>query len=278
MPELPEVETYARLLRPQLVGRCFTDVSVTWSRMVAIPEAPKLPDRLRGLKIQSVDRRGKYLKLGLNSEAYLLIHLKMSGRLRIEPSTLPPQPHDRVRFGLDDNRELRFNDARKFGRIYLLSPADQDRSPLRQLGPEPLDERFTTEEFAQRFRRRVGAIKPLLLNQGFIAGLGNIYVDESLFRAHIHPLRKVNTLTEGEIEALYWAIRDILQRSIDCSGTSLDSVYTGGLRETSATYQHQLQVYYKRKPKACTSCGQLIERILVGGRSTHYCPVCQQGP
>ena len=276
MPELPEVETYARQLRPQLVGRCFTDVSVTWPRMVAVPEASNLPDRLRGLKIQSVDRRGKYLRLGLNNEAHLLIHLKMSGRLRVESIALPPRTHDRLRFGFDDNRELRFNDPRKFGRVYLLSPADQDRSPLCQLGPEPLDESFTIEEFAQRLKRRSGAIKPLLLNQSFIAGLGNIYVDESLFRAHIHPLRKVDTLTEGEIEALYRAIRHILQQSIDCSGTSLDFVYTGGLRETSATYQDQLQVY-QRKQKACTSCGQPIERILVGGRGTHYCPVCQKG-
>jgi len=275
MPELPEVETYARQLRPQLLGRSFTHVTVTWPRMVVVPEPQSLPSRLRGLMVQDIVRRGKYLDLELSNETQLLIHLKMSGRLHIEATTVTPQAHDRVCFGLDDGQELRFNDARKFGRVYLLGPHDQDQSPLRQLGPEPLDDAFSIEVFTRRLRRHSGAIKPLLLNQSFIAGLGNIYVDESLFHARIHPVRSVVTLTEQEVVALYQAIRHVLQQSINCLGASFDLVYTGGLREQAATYQYQLQVY-GRQGKACMSCGQPIERTIIGGRGTHYCPVCQR--
>lgn len=275
MPELPEVETYARQLKPQLLGHSFVDAHVTWPRMVVFPDVESLPIRLRGLKVRDVTRRGKYLKLELSSEAQLLIHLKMSGRLRIEPITISPEAHDRIRFGLDDGRELRFNDTRKFGRVYLLGPNDQDRSPLNQLGPEPLDETFTVEEFARRLSRRAGAMKPLLLDQSFIAGLGNIYADESLFQARIHPLRRADTLTEQEIESLHSAIRCVLQRSIDCLGVSFDFVYTGGLHDPGATYQCQLQVY-QRQGLACSWCGQPIERMVIGGRGTHFCPVCQR--
>jgi len=274
MPELPEVETYARQLRPALVNRRFTDACVTWPRMVVVPEAQDLAARLRGLRIESVGRRGKYLTFGLTNHTRMLIHLKMSGRMRVEPAIAPAQVHDRARFGLDDGQELRFNDARKFGRVYVLGPEDEDRSPLLSLGPEPLAEEFTVAQFNDRLQRRSGAVKPLLLNQGFIAGLGNIYVDESLFLARIHPLRRVDTLTEIDIETLFQAIRIVLQQSIDCLGTSFDFVYSGGLHEASATYQCQLQVY-QRTGEPCPLCGQKIERMVVGGRGTHYCPHCQ---
>ena len=275
MPELPEVETYARQLRPHLVGRQFTYVNVLWPRTVAIPEADKLPAQLAGQGVERVGRRGKYLRFWLDSGDQLLIHLKMSGRLRIEGTEIPSHSHDRVIFGLDNGQEMRFNNMRKFGRVYLIPLGDQQDSPLHQLGPEPLAEDFALEEFARRLEQRSGILKPLLMNQRFLAGLGNIYVDEALFRAHIHPERKANTLTGHEIAALYQAIRTILQQSIASLGTSFDSIYGGGLRESSATYQNYLQVY-QRTGESCPRCGQTIERITVGGRGTHLCPKCQQ--
>jgi formamidopyrimidine-DNA glycosylase len=275
MPELPEVETYARQLRPHLVGRQFTYVNVFWPRTVAVPEAAKLPAQLAGQKVERVGRRGKYLRFWLDSGDQLLIHLKMSGRLRIEGAEIPPNPHDRVIFGLDNGQEMRFNNMRKFGRVYLIPWRDQQCSPLQQLGPEPLGEDFTLEGFARRIEQRSGGLKPLLLNQSFLAGLGNIYVDEVLFQAHIHPERKANTLTSHEVAALYQAIRATLQQSIASLGTSFDPVYTGGLRESAATYQNYLQVY-QRTGESCPRCGQTIERITMGGRGTHLCPKCQR--
>jgi len=275
MPELPEVETYAKQLRPHLVGRQFTHVNVLWPRTVAIPEADKLPTQLAGQKVERVGRRGKYLRFWLDSGDQLLIHLKMSGRLRIEGAETPHHRHDRVMFGMDNGQEMRFNNMRKFGRVYLIPWGDQRCSPLHQLGPEPLGEDFTLEEFARRFEPRSGRLKPLLLNQGFLAGLGNIYVDEVLFQAHIHPERKANTLTGHEVTALYQAIRTTLQQSIAFLGTSFDPVYTGGLRESAATYQNYLQVY-QRTGQSCPRCGQTIERITMGGRGTHLCPKCQK--
>ena len=275
MPELPEVETYARQLRPHLVGRDFTYVNVFWPRTVAIPEADKLPIQLAGQKIERVGRRGKYLRFWLDSGDQLLIHLKMSGRLRIEGAEIPPHPHDRVIFGLGNGQEMRFNNMRKFGRVYLIPWRDQRCSPLHQLGPEPLGEAFTLEGFAKRIEQRTGRLKPLLLNQSFLAGLGNIYVDEVLFQAHIHPERKANTLTGQELTALYQAIRVTLEQSIASLGTSFDPVYTGGLRESAATYQNYLQVY-QRTGESCPRCGQTIERITMGGRGTHLCPKCQR--
>jgi formamidopyrimidine-DNA glycosylase len=272
MPELPEVETYARQLRPQLVGRRFTQVSVLWPRTVAMPEADELAIQLVGQKVEQIGRRGKYIRFWLDSGDQLLIHLKMSGRLRVEGSDVPPQPHDRVRFWLDNGQELRFNNMRKFGRVYLVPFGGP--SPLHALGPEPLEADFTLDRFADILRRRAGMLKPLLLNQRFVAGLGNIYADEALFLARIHPERRANSLGSDEIGALYHAIRHVLQRSIDCQGTSFDPVYTGGLRESSAVYQEYLQVY-QRTGEACPRCAHPIERLTVGGRGTHLCPRCQ---
>lgn len=271
MPELPEVETYARQLRAHLVGRTISSVQVLWDRTVATG-VPGLTQRLPGQAFTDIGRRGKYLVLALSGGDHLLVHLKMSGRLRLEGTALPSQPHDRVTFTLDNGIDLRFNDTRKFGRMYLVNPAD-DPVTL-PLGPEPLAGDFALDDFRRLIRRRTGSLKPLLTNQSFLAGLGNIYVDEALYRARLHPLRKASSLVDEETEALYSAIRDILRVSIECQGTSFDFLYTGGMREGSAVYQSFLQVY-GRKGQRCPRCSSEIVRIVVGGRGTHICPICQ---
>ena len=277
MPELPEVETYVRHLRPHLVGHTFTYVNAHWSRSIAVPNVEEFPHNLIGQQVKQAGRRGKFLRFWLNSGDELLIHLKMSGKLRIEPADVPIQPHDRVVFGLDDGQELRFNDTRKWGRVYLIAAEARQNSPLRKLGPEPLADDFTVEEFAQRIRSRSTMIKPLLMNQEFLAGVGNIYADESLFRARIHPKRKANSLNGEETVLLYQSIRHVLRRSIDCLGTSFDPIYTGGTHEAAACYQDYLQVY-QRKGEPCPQCGSPIERQVLAGRGTHLCPHCQVDP
>ncbi len=272
MPELPEVETYARQLQPYVAGRTITRMDVLWDRSVAMPPIDEFRRRLIGQTIDRMTRRGKYLTFVLSTGDRLLIHLKMSGRVHLEPSGAPPQPHDRVIFSLDDGLGLRFNDTRKFGRVYLVAGNDPVTTPL---GPEPLAADFTLSDFSALIRKRSGSIKPLLMNQTFLAGLGNIYTDEALYRAGIHPLRKASELSDAEIESLYHAIRDILRLSIEAAGTSFDGVYSGAFHEVSANYQHQLQVY-GRAGETCPRCQQVIRRIVVGGRGTHYCPGCQR--
>jgi formamidopyrimidine-DNA glycosylase len=264
MPELPEVETVARGLRGPLLGRIFTKVVVTWPNSIKIP-IPELERRLIGQRIEAIDRRGKYLQFHLSGGDTLVIHLKMSGSLLVEPAALPPHHHVRTVFGLDNQHELRFKDTRKFGRVYLVDRLDKVTGGL---GPEPLADDFSTETFKALFRKRRGRLKPLLLNQEFIAGLGNIYADESSFLAGIDPRRQVDTLTDAELEKLYRAIRQTLQQGIISKGASLDDVYLGG------EFQEHFQVY-GRTGQACLTCGAPIQRIILGGRSTHFCTECQ---
>ncbi len=271
MPELPEVETVVRGLRAPLIGRCFTDVWIAWDDMIVAPAVEEFRLRIVGQEIQDIRRRGKYLVFTLAGGDYLLIHLKMSGWLRVEPAGKKGHKHDRIVFGLDDGQELRFNNMRKFGRVYLVEDADQ---VLGRLGPEPLDDDFTPQLLTTLLARRSGALKPLLLNQGFVAGLGNIYADEALFVAGLHPQRRANTLTNEEIERLHQAIRRVLRRGIEEQGTTFDGLY----RKTDGEpgqHQDNLMVF-RRNGGPCPRCGETIQRIVVGGRGTHFCPRCQK--
>lgn len=196
---------------------------------------------------------------------YLLIHLKMSGRLAVLPADWPANKHDRVVLALDNGCQLRFNDARKFGRVYLV---DDAQDILGRLGPEPLDEAFTLKAFRARLAGRSGALKPLLLDQAFIAGVGNIYADEALWRARLHPQRKAASLAPDEVGRLYRAIRAALREGIARGGSAIDWVYPEG------AYQDYFRVY-GRSGQACRRCGTPVERIVVGQRGTHFCPCCQ---
>lgn len=270
MPELPEVETIVRGLRGPLVGRQFTGIRVGWQNLVARPSVEEFERGLVGQRILAVKRRGKYLVVALSGGDSLIVHLRMTGRLLIVNSDDEFDKHDHLIFELDDGKELRFNEMRKLGRVYLVDDEDE---VVGGLGPEPLDDDFTLADFAILLSARRGKIKPLLLNQRFIAGIGNIYADEALFAARIHPERKADTLTAEEIERLYDAIRQVLRQGIENSGTTLSAYRDAEGRE--GRNQEVLQVS-RNTGQPCPRCGTPIERTVVGGRGTYLCPRCQK--
>jgi formamidopyrimidine-DNA glycosylase len=270
MPELPEVETIARQLRsggagqPPLPGRVIDRVTLRWPRHIAAPPADRFRQEIVGRTIRDVDRRGKYLVFPLD-RGTMLIHLKMSGDLGLFPSGEPAGPYDHTVFHLDSGWDLRFGDARKFGKVFLL---DDPAGMLVALGPEPLSREFTARELGHRLRRHARALKPLLLDQTFIAGVGNIYADEALHRAGLHPLRRSDQLNDVEIRRLWRGLRQALRAGLRHNGASIDWVYRGG------DFQNHFRVY-QRAGEACPVCGSTIRRIVVGQRGTHYCPTCQ---
>ncbi|MBN1954591.1 MAG: bifunctional DNA-formamidopyrimidine glycosylase/DNA-(apurinic or apyrimidinic site) lyase [Anaerolineae bacterium] len=270
MPELPEVETIARGLRG-IAGRRITGAIVYWERTVTRPEAGEFVRRLRGQRIDGVTRRGKWLVFGFASGEHLLIHLRMSGRLTLEPAGSRPDKHARLHIVLDDGRQLCFSDPRKFGRAALV---DDPSVVLGDLGPEPLGETFTAAWLAGRLAGRRARIKPLLLDQRFLAGLGNIYTDESLWRARIHPLRHAGTLSEAEVARLRRAIRDVLTEAIAQEGTTLDDQGYVGVNGRPGAFGGHIAVY-GRAGEPCPRCQAEIVRLVVGGRGTHVCPGCQ---
>lgn len=274
MPELPEVQTIVDELRPRLVGRTFVGLQTDWPRALATGSPSEVRARLVGQRIVAIRRRGKYVVLRLSGGDTLLLHLMMSGRLSVPSGSEPCDRHTHVRLPLDDGNELRFRDVRKLGRAYLVGDA---REVVGQLGPEPLDEGLTLQQFRDLLARRRGRLKPLLLNQRFLAGLGNIYTDEALFAARLHPLRTADTLDDQETQRLYHAIRGVLARAVADQGTTLgDAAYRrpGG---QYGSFQKQLQVY-GRTGQSCLACDANIRRIVVGGRGTHFCPHCQKAP
>jgi formamidopyrimidine-DNA glycosylase len=271
MPELPEVETVVRELRDDVVGRAFIGVSIDWAGEIHTLSPVDFTNRLINQRVTALRRRGKYIIFELTDDA-MLIHLKMSGRLYVaDPGMVVKDDRwTRVTFNMDDGRELRFSDARKFGRVYLVSNAEEI---VGKLGPEPLEDEFTPDIFRQRLSSRTGTLKPLLLNQEFVAGVGNIYADEALWRASIDPRRKVDTLTPDEIELLYQAIRDSLQAGIDHQGTTFS--WYRKPDGTIGDYQNHFLVY-DRENEPCQNCGTPISKIWLAQRGTHFCSKCQK--
>ncbi|MGQ9667139.1 MAG: bifunctional DNA-formamidopyrimidine glycosylase/DNA-(apurinic or apyrimidinic site) lyase, partial [Anaerolineae bacterium] len=214
-------------------------------------------------------RRGKFILFALDDGRWLLAHLRMTGGFCVFPTTTPPHAYVRVIFHLADGRDLWYVDIRKFGRLYLV---DSPEEVLHTLGVEPLGAEFTVERLADILRRRRGHIKPLLLNQSLIAGVGNIYADEALFRAGIHPLRRACELSAEEIQRLHTAVQQVLQEAIDHRGTTLRNYRDANGEE--GENQFRLDVY-RRQGEPCRRCGTPIERIVVGQRGTHFCPRCQ---
>lgn len=270
MPELPEVEIIARGLRegygaPPLPGRRIAETALQWERHIATPSPDQFQGRIQGQIVEAVSRRGKFLVFPLNEDT-LLVHLRMSGDLALFDSGTLRKKHDHTVFVLDNGWELRFNDTRKFGRVYLLSDPQEE---LGKLGPEPLDPAFSSEELGKRLGSHRRLLKPLLMDQSFIAGLGNIYTDEALHRARVHPLRHSHELSPGEVERLWQGIRHALKAGLQHNGASIDWVYRGG------DFQNHFRVY-GRAGEACQVCGTIIERTVVGQRGTYLCPSCQQ--
>ncbi|MBN1565364.1 MAG: bifunctional DNA-formamidopyrimidine glycosylase/DNA-(apurinic or apyrimidinic site) lyase [Anaerolineae bacterium] len=270
MPELPEVETVVRGLRDPLVGRTITGVTLDWPRALKTPDTPIFTARIVQQPIRAIQRRAKYIVITLDPDT-LIIHLKLTGRLYVAPDDAATDADKWVHFTfqLDNAHQLRFSDSRKFGRVYLVAdPA----TVLGDLGPEPLDDVFTLDVFRARIGQRSAVIKPLLLNQQFIAGIGNIYADESLYASQIHPLRRADTLSDDEIARLYAAIREALQRGIDREGASVN--WYRKPDGTQGRAQDGLKAY-GQTGQPCVRCGHLIEKMVVAGRGTHICPVCQ---
>lgn len=270
MPELPEVETIAARLRngsqdhPKLIDRTILGTEIYWERTLAEPSPSEFKTRILGQRLNNVSRRGKYLVSTL-SQDYLLVHLRMSGDILVEPIKAQVAKHDRLSLELEGDIRLAFNDTRKFGRVWLTADPE---SVLGVLGPEPLDDSFTPLAFHQRLQNHRRQIKPLLMDQRFLAGLGNIYTDEALNLAKLHPQTRSNTLTFDQAQNLLSGIRQVLYEAISRHGTSIDWVYKGG------DYQKLLRVY-QRVGEPCPRCGTPIQRMVVGQRGTHFCPNCQ---
>jgi formamidopyrimidine-DNA glycosylase len=275
MPELPEVETIRRQLAPALEGRRLESVRVLDPRWCepAPPEA--IEDALRGREIELVGRRGKYLILSLEDDVHLVMHLRMTGNLLLTEDSEDP-PHLRVDMGLDNGQRLLFVDVRRFGTgdVLLGSDALADYFDSR-LGVEPLSPDFTAEALRALARGRKQPVKAFLLNQERIAGVGNIYADEALFRARIHPLRKVGTLRRPQIEALRAAVVESLELGIDSKGASIDDYrHVDGAR---GSFQDRFLVY-SRAGEPCVRCGTPIQKLRAAGRGTYVCPNCQRRP
>ncbi len=270
MPELPEVETIVRNLRrgtdgaPSLIGQIIQNVRLLWNRTLAEPDVETFLAMLPGQTVQAIGRRAKFLTLTL-SESTMVIHLRMSGDLKMEPSETPIAKHDRMLLEFVSGWRLSFNDTRKFGRVWLVNDTQRLFSDL---GPEPDDPALTPEKFHAMLQARKRTIKPLLLDQRFLAGMGNIYTDEALFRARIHPLQSSETLDLQDATRLLEAIRVTLTQGIEANGASIDWVYRGG------DFQNHFQVYQQTN-NPCPSCGQPINKTTVGQRGTHFCPHCQ---
>ena len=275
MPELPEVETVVRdLRRAGLAGRRILNARVFWPRTIAAPAAARFPRAIRGLEIRALARRAKFVVLTLSGGWTLLIHLRMSGHLDVLPPKTRPRRHDRVILTLDNGRQLHFEDTRKFGRIWLVREPAQ---VLGKLGPEPLE--LAAADFRRGLAARTRRLKPLLLDQTFLAGVGNIYSDEALWTAQLHPRRRSDTLTAAQAAELLAAIQDVLRRGIRNLGTTLGGGKTHFVlpRGERGRNQEQLNAY-GQTGAPCPRCGTPIRRILVGQRSTHLCPACQRAP
>jgi len=275
MPELPEVETIVRDLNAaDLIGRRIVGALVLWSRTLAAPAPADFAAAVQGRTILAVARRGKYIVLRLDDAWTLLMHLRMTGRLAVERE--PPQEdrHTRLALCMDDGRWLSLRDPRKFGRVWLL-PAHAP-SPLDALGVEPLSRAFSAALLTRLLGGRTAVIKSLLLDQRLIAGVGNIYADEALWLARIHPRRPGASLSGAEVERLRRAIRRVLRQSLRSGGTSLGAGKGNfyGLRGQPGRHLERLKVY-RRAQQPCTVCGATIQRIVVAQRGTHFCPRCQ---
>jgi formamidopyrimidine-DNA glycosylase len=273
MPELPEVETMVRDLAARVVGRTISAVEAPFTGTVRYPDFPEFVQRVAGRTITRVSRRGKYAIFALDSGDALIVHRGMTGSLLLRPTDAPLEPYVRLIFRLEDGTELRFDDARKFGKAFVMRESGDERPlPWQRMGPEPLSPDFTPDYLASALSRRSAPIKSLLLNQEIVAGLGNIYVDESLYRARIHPLRRAGTLGPDEINRLYEAIRQVLDAAVRSRGTTFNSYRDIEGRE--GQYQSTLSVF-RKTAQPCPTCGTPLERIVVGGRGTHFCPECQ---
>jgi len=271
VPELPEVETIRRDLAPLVVGRRITGIEVDPATVQLLARAPveALRASLVGRSFVSLDRRGKYLLFGLDDGRTFVVHLRMTGRIVWRHSSDPVETYQRAKIVLDNAYDLRWSDLRKFGTWRIV---DDVSEAIGRLGPEPIDPGLTFEVFRIAFGGRSAPVKSVLLDQRRFAGLGNIYVDEALYEARIRPDTPAGTLTASALRRLFASCRAVLERGIENRGASFSDYVDG---QGNAGSQHLYVQVFRRTNKPCYACGSIIERIVVGGRATHYCPACQ---
>jgi formamidopyrimidine-DNA glycosylase len=278
MPELPEVETVRRDLESRIIGRKITSCTIS-------PDAPRLVQlitpaefcrQLTGRTVAGLRRRGKYLIIDLDDERAWVLHRRMSGNVLYRVPSDPPDDYVRAVFVLDDGHELRWTDLRKFGTMWVVEDATM---VMESLGPEPLEAEFTPEVLRQRAGKRSAPIKSVILDQTVLAGMGNLYTDEALHYAKIHPLRPANKLKRDDWQRLHAGIIEALRMGIDGRGSSLGSTLRDHINVDGAPGQNQETVRaYGREAQPCYNCGTAMRRIKVGGRSSVYCPKCQPAP
>ncbi|MBQ4211826.1 MAG: bifunctional DNA-formamidopyrimidine glycosylase/DNA-(apurinic or apyrimidinic site) lyase [Selenomonas sp.] len=274
MPEMPEVEIIRRYLDKMVQGQQIMSVDIVLPRMIKWPEPEKFRSLVTGQRIESMARRGKYLLMELTGGREVVFHLRMTGRLVYEPEGVNHDSHARVIFKLGNGASLVYGDTRTLGTIHGLQAGERWRlKGLSEMGPEPLSDDFTAEYLQGVAQKRKGAIKSFLLNQKYISGIGNIYADEALFLAGIHPQRPANMLTETECRKLAAAVNDVIAAGIADGGTTFRDYQNGA----GGKGGHQEHLYaYGRTGQPCRKCGTPMERITVGGRGTHFCPQCQE--
>ena len=273
MPELPEVETVKNELLPYVIDRRITAVTLIWEGIVKEPSVEEFRSRIIGQKITGIERRGKYLIVSLSSDYLLILHLRMTGSLIVGQDSSEPPKYTRAIIHLDKDTNIFFRDPRKFGLMRLVKDKD---SIVSKLGPEPLEADFTPQLLARLLARRTAPIKAILLDQKAIAGIGNMYADESLFAAKINPWRRGGGLSQKEIERLHSAIQRILWAAISNKGASVDTYFRPD--GTEGTAHFEFKVAHRLGGKTCSVCGGPIERIVVRNRGTYFCPKCQPAP
>ncbi len=275
MPELPEVQTVVDSLNSlKLKGRRVMRARVYWPKTIAGMTPATFKKKIQGRSVRGISRRGKFIVISLSRDLSLLIHLRMTGRFNWVSADTKRNPHEHVILVFGNKSALRFQDTRKFGRFYLTSNSQEI---LGKLGPEPLSDRFTLRCFHAMLQARKRLIKPLLLDQGFIAGLGNIYVDEALWKAGIHPLRVSSSLSKKEVAALHKAIPLVLYKGLANLGTTLGSGAGNFYSVAGRKGRNADELFvFRRTGEGCTKCRAPIQRIIVGQRSTHVCPHCQR--
>lgn len=273
LPELPEVETVRKGLEQLVVGKKIANVTVYWDRIVAQPEVSAFKNELKGQTIEAIQRRGKYLVFQL-STSELISHLRMEGKYEYTEQSCEVKKHTHVIFQFTDGSQLRYLDVRKFGRMALVAKGTaKNYKGIRELGPEPLENDFSAEVLGQNLQHKQQAIKAVLLGQKAVAGLGNIYVDEALFLAKIHPETPAKMLGKQEIQLLYQSIVQVLEQAVAAGGTTIRTYHNA--LGNAGKFQVSLNVY-GQAGQPCPRCGQPIEKIRVAQRGTHICPNCQK--
>ena len=276
MPELPEVEVICRGLRPHLVDRVVTGILASGKALREPVPLDRLQREVVNRRITSVTRRAKFLQVGLDSGAMLIIHLGMTGNLGFFTPATEPAKHDHIRLILDNGLELRYNDTRRFGSIRILSPAEVpgvEETVYKTIGPEPFGEDFSADYLFRLAKGREVAVKSFIMTNQVVAGVGNIYANESLFRAGIRPDRKVRSLSQKEWAKLIVAIREVLTHAIECGGSTISDFVNAG--QEKGYFQINFKVYGKGG-MACTACGAVIAKKNIGGRASYCCPKCQK--